>query len=153
MAGKKTIVKIVLFLAVCICPFAFVPGPFIGIAAAEVSVTVSILPQKYIVERIGGDQVTVNVMVTPGANPATYEPRPQQMVSLAHSDIYFAVGVPFESVWLDRFVAMHPRMKVVDTSDGLKLHEMEAHPHDHQQAQQPEHGVRRSRQLGTRTFG
>ena len=34
------------------------------------NVTVSILPQKYFVERVGGEHVNVNVMVQPGASPA-----------------------------------------------------------------------------------
>ena len=63
--------------------------------ARPLEVFVSILPQKYFVEKIGGDSVEVSVMVQPGASPATYEPKPKQMVALATSDIYFAIGVPF----------------------------------------------------------
>ncbi len=33
---------------------------------------VSILPQKYFLEKIGGEHVTAHVMVQPGASPATY---------------------------------------------------------------------------------
>ena len=40
----------------------------------KISVVVSILPQKYFVERIGGSHVDVDVMVQPGASPATFEP-------------------------------------------------------------------------------
>ena len=35
----------------------------------RLQVTVSILPQAYFVERIGGDFVAVNVMVGPGEDP------------------------------------------------------------------------------------
>ena len=42
-------------------------------SAKPLSVFVSILPQKYMVERIGGDRVAVTVMVGPGNSPATYE--------------------------------------------------------------------------------
>jgi len=54
------------------------------------TVSVSILPQKYFVERIGGDQVRVNVMVGPGDSPHDYEPKPSQMTSLSESDVYFS---------------------------------------------------------------
>ena len=54
--------------------------------ARPLKVFVSILPQKYFVEKIGGDSVEVAVMVLPGASPATYEPKPKQMVALAKSD-------------------------------------------------------------------
>ena len=49
---------------------------------ALLHVTVSIVPQQYFVERIGGEHVSVNVMVLPGSNPETYEPRPEQMQDL-----------------------------------------------------------------------
>ncbi len=91
-----------------------------AVAADPIRVTVSILPQKYVVEKIGGDRVDVSVMVLPGANPATYEPKPKQMVSLTQSQIYFAVGVPFETVWLEKFGRANPRMKIIATQEGIE---------------------------------
>ena len=61
----------------------------INIAVPEISandrlpVFVSVLPQKYFVQQIGKDHVNVQVMVQPGASPATYEPKPRQMAALA----------------------------------------------------------------------
>ena len=40
----------------------------------ERTISVSILPQRYFVERIAGDYVKVNVMIPPGANPAVVIP-------------------------------------------------------------------------------
>ena len=54
-------------------------------ATGKVRVTVSIVPQKYFVERIGGEHVDVNVMVLPGNSPATYEPRPEQLTALSEA--------------------------------------------------------------------
>ena len=64
--------------------------------AEPIEVFVSIVPQKYFVERIGGESVKVSIMVQPGANPATYEPKPRQMVALSKAKAYFAIGVPFD---------------------------------------------------------
>ena len=66
-------------------------------ARAPVNVQVSILPQKYFVEKIGRDHVNVDVLVKPGNSPATYSPSPDQMKKLAASDVYFRIGVPFEN--------------------------------------------------------
>jgi len=44
-------------------------------AAERLPVFVSIVPQKYFVQQIGKELVDVQVMVQPGASPATYEPR------------------------------------------------------------------------------
>jgi len=63
----------------------------------KLDITVSILPQKYFVERIGADTVDVNVMVEPGASPATYEPKPQQMEALSEAEAYVRIRVPFEN--------------------------------------------------------
>lgn len=97
-------------------------------------VTVSIVPQKYFVEKIAGDKVSVNVMVKPGFSPATYEPKSSQMRKLAKSDAYLSIGVPFEKVWLERFKSANKNMLVVDTAEGIKKIQMEAHSHeDHEE--------------------
>ena len=67
---------------------------------AGLNVFVSILPQKYFVEKIGGARVSVHVMVTPGKSPATYEPTPNQVVELGSADVFFTIGVPFENAFL-----------------------------------------------------
>jgi zinc transport system substrate-binding protein len=93
------------------------------------NVTVSILPQKYFVERVGGEHVDVNVMVQPGANPATYEPRPEQLTALSEADAYFSIGVPFENAWLNRIALANGEMLMVDTTAGIARMPMEAHHH------------------------
>jgi zinc transport system substrate-binding protein len=89
-------------------------------AASKLNVTVSILPQKYFVERIGGEFVNVSVMVLPGESPATYEPKPDQMTALANSAAYISIGVPFENAWLEKIQAANASMKMVDTTQGIE---------------------------------
>jgi zinc transport system substrate-binding protein len=101
--------------------------PGICLAIEPLQVTVSILPQKYLVEKLSGNLVKVSVMVQPGFNPATYEPRPSQMRALVHSKVYFAIGVPFERVWLRKITAVNPKIQVVHTDQSIKKLEMIAH--------------------------
>jgi zinc transport system substrate-binding protein len=97
---------------------------------APKEITVSILPQKYIVERIAGNLYNVNVMMPPGANHETYEPTPLSMKALANSEIYFSVGwLDFERTWTSRFADLFPGMKIVNTSEGGKLLAYEGHGH------------------------
>ena len=84
-------------------------------------VFVSILPQVYFVKRIGGDSVSVNVLVGPGQSPATYEPTPKQMTKLAQSKIYFTIGVPFEKQLLSRIKAVTKDLKIVDTRKDIAI--------------------------------
>lgn len=73
--------------------------------AARIRVMVTLPPQRDFVERIGGDRVAVDVMVAPGSDPHTYEPRPAQLVALARAQVYFAIGDAFEEAWLGRLGA------------------------------------------------
>ena len=91
----------------------------------SIPVFVSILPQKYFVERIGGQAVQVSVMVGPGQSPATYEPLPRQMSELTRAVLYFSIGVPFEDAWLKKFTAAAPNMKVINTRAGITLRKMD----------------------------
>jgi len=79
--------------------FFFIPIFLFG----KINVTVSILPQKYFVQKIAGNLANVTVMVRPGSEPASYEPKPKQLSHLLKSQIYFSIGVPYERVWLKRF--------------------------------------------------
>ncbi|MGM0452790.1 MAG: metal ABC transporter solute-binding protein, Zn/Mn family [Thermodesulfobacteriota bacterium] len=99
--------------------------------AGQISAFVSIVPQQYFLEQIGGDRVDVHVMVPPGANPATYEPAPTQMTKLAKADLYFTVGVPFENAWMDKLLSANPDLKVIHTEAGIEKRSIERrHPDD-----------------------
>ena len=108
-------------------------------AADKLPVFVSILPQKYFVQQIGKDLVDVQAMVQPGANPATYEPKPQQMADLSAAKIYFAIGVPFENAWLEKIAAANPDMQVVHTDHGIDKRAMAAHHHHNEEHAEEHH--------------
>jgi zinc transport system substrate-binding protein len=93
--------------------------PSAAIAGEKIQVFVSILPQKYFVEQIGGDLVDIHVMVAPHQNPENFEPLPSQMAALSKADIYFTIGVPFEDAWLKKFTASYPGIHLVRTDAGI----------------------------------
>lgn len=95
---------------------------------SNINAVVSILPEKTFVEAIGGDKVNVALMVQPGNSPHTYEPKPSQMVSVAKADLYFAIDVEFEDVWLPKFMNLNNQMKIVDIAEHVeKMHMTHAH--------------------------
>ncbi|MEZ0329635.1 MAG: zinc ABC transporter substrate-binding protein [Dissulfuribacterales bacterium] len=98
--------------------------------ASPLKIAVSILPEKYFVDRIGGDKVTVEVMIPPGANPAVYDPKPDQLRKLSACQLYFAIRVPFERVWVQKFRSMYSNLEVVDVTEGMELMDMAAHTHE-----------------------
>ena len=89
--------------------------------AVTVTVTVTISPYKYFVDQIAKGKVDVNVMVSNGNNPETYEPYAQQMMELSRSALYLKVGsIGFEQTWMKKLQDNAPDMKVIDTSVGIK---------------------------------
>ena len=101
-------------------------------------VSVSILPQKYFIEKLAGEYVEVNVLIPPGASPATYEPTLTQLTKLDQSNVYMRIGyIGFELSWMDRILSVNPHMKVVDLSSGVAIiqeeenHEEGHHDHVH----------------------
>jgi len=111
----------------------------ISVAAEKLPVFVSIVPQKYFVQQIGKDLVDAQVMVLPGASPATYEPKPKQMADISKTKIYFAIGVPFENAWLSKIAAANPNMRVIHTDHGIEKLKMEAHHHDEDEHHEADH--------------
>jgi len=84
-------------------------------------VSVSVPPQAYFVERIGGERVEVHVLVPPGTSPATYEPSPRQMVALGRSRLYVEVGHPdflFEQRHLETLLKGNTQVVTVDMAAG-----------------------------------
>ena len=110
--------------------------------ARRIGVFVSIDPQAWVVERVGGSRVAVQSMVQPGQSPATYQPTPRQMVALAEADLYLSIGVPFERAWIERIAQVSPRIGIVETQRGIELLPMARHDHaetdDHQEESQAE---------------
>ena len=99
-------------------------------------ISVSILPQQYFLKQLAGDLADINVMIPPGASPATYEPAVSQLGKLERSSSYFRIGhVGFELSWMDKIRSVNPEMRIVDLSKGVDLiqeTEEEHHPgHSH----------------------
>jgi zinc transport system substrate-binding protein len=92
--------------------------------AGKMVVFTSILPQEYFVERIGGDRVEVQALVTPGSSPATYEPTPRQMAALSNAKLFFRIGVPFETAFLSKIEERTEGLRIVDTRKGITLRKM-----------------------------
>ena len=125
---KKTI--IVVMLTVLIAAFAVAggrqeaespaPEPAPEEALEQIGVFVSILPQTFFAERVGGDRVSVEVMVPPGKSPGNYEPTPQQVLALGDADLFFTIGVPFEKAFIPTIRDNVPGLKIVSTDAGIE---------------------------------
>jgi zinc transport system substrate-binding protein len=111
----------------------------LALAGEKLMVFVSIPPQKYFLQQIGRQRLDIQVMVQPGASPATYEPRPRQMAAISRTHIYFAIGVPFETIWLNKIAAANPGMQVVHTDRGIPKIPMAANHVESEHRRQKDH--------------
>ncbi len=129
-----------MLLPVIVAILSVISGPRSSTAEA-LSVAVSILPQQYFVQQLAGERVAVQVMVSPGASPETYEPKPLQMAALSTAKLYFAIGVPFEQIWLPRIAGKN--LTIVHTD--ARIAKIPMHGHHHEDAPQ---GARESDPAG-----
>lgn len=85
-------------------------------------ITVSILPQQYFVQKITGNKFEVEVLIPPGASPATYDPSPRQLARLGESLVYFRIGyIEFERTWFDESNIETGDLSIIDVSEGIDL--------------------------------
>ena len=103
-------------------------------------ITVTLEPQRYFTEAIAGDKFKVISMVPKGSSPETYDPVPQQLVSLGDSKAYFRIGyIGFEQAWMERLMNNTPHIQVFDTSKGIDLI-LNNGDHDHGHGHGPRDG-------------
>ncbi len=92
-------------------------GILSGPAFAEpLKVHVSVPPQAFLVEQIGGDYVTVRTLISKGQDPHTFEASPQQALGMGQAALYFTVNLPFEKRLVATLSSNNPQLKVVGTS-------------------------------------
>lgn len=122
-----TLIIIILSLSLSACQTSTQPEQ----NQDDLQVIVSILPQAYFVERIGADQVSVQVMVGPGEEAHTYEPSPEQMKDLSTADLFFTIGIEYEETWVPRFIDINPDLTFIDSAEGIiRIPVADAHDHD-----------------------
>jgi zinc transport system substrate-binding protein len=84
------------------------------------NISVTILPQKGIVKAIAGKNAKINVMVPPGASPATYSPNFKQLKEIKNSQIYFTIEVPFDKKYISKIKEINPNIDIVYMGKYLK---------------------------------
>jgi ABC-type Zn uptake system ZnuABC Zn-binding protein ZnuA len=91
-------------------------------SSGKIVVMASIAPLAYFTQRVGGDRVEVHMLIPPGSNPHTFEPKPTDLESLSKARLLVLNGISLE-YWADAMVdaAHNQELKVVKTAGGLPL--------------------------------
>lgn len=84
-----------------------------------------------LVRQVGGDRVTVDVLVGPGADAHVFQPSPSHARQVSQAQVVFANGLGFEG-WMQRLLqSAGYKAKPVVVSQGIKPIHLEEEGHDH----------------------
>lgn len=112
--------------------------PVAGLAAPKTRVFVTVAPQAFLAERLGGEAVEVHILAAKGQDPHTFEPTPRQAAALAQAQLFFTVEMPFEKQLVAKVLAANNRqLRVVDSTTGITRLMMTEEHHDGHHAAQP----------------
>ncbi len=85
-------------------------------------VVVSIVPQRYLLEKIAGSKVEVLCLLEEQSNPENYEPKTSDMMKLERAQAYFTIGnIGYESAIVGKARNNNPQLSIFDTSTGIRL--------------------------------
>ncbi len=88
---------------------------------ARLSVVVSLPPQVWLVESIGGPRVEVAALVGPGESEETYSPTDAQVSAALGARVFFRIGASFEQAPWFRALGAAVGLEIADTRDGVEL--------------------------------
>jgi zinc transport system substrate-binding protein len=101
------------------------------------TVVVSAHSSAYLVERLAQDSVELVNLLPDGADPVSFAPTGDQVALAQSADLVLLNGAGLEG-WVE--TASLPQDKVVDTSKGIELIELEAQLHTHGKDGEHSHG-------------
>lgn len=98
-----------------------------GVTEKNLTVAVSIIPQKTFVEKIAGDLVEVVLLVPPGNSPGNYEPTPQEVEQFSQASLYFSIGVPTEEANIMPQAREMEGLEIIDLHGKVSEHYPDRH--------------------------
>ena len=115
----------------------------------KIQIIATLFPQYDFAKQIGGDKVEVKLLLPPGTESHTYEPTPQDMVTISNSDLFIYTGEEMEP-WAESLISgIKTDIKVLDLSKTVDLihieefeeteDDEEEHEHEHEHHHEHEH--------------
>jgi len=81
---------------------------------------VGVEPIAFLVERIGGEHVSVSVLTPPGKDPETFAPTPGALASFAKSKLFFVVGLPIEERFKKNVRSIAPTAETIELNEKIE---------------------------------
>ncbi|MGA1796067.1 MAG: metal ABC transporter solute-binding protein, Zn/Mn family [bacterium] len=93
-----------------------------GWCAPRLTVVTSIFPLQEFARAVGGERATVRLLLPPGAEPHTWEPRPSDILTIAKADFFIYIGSGLEP-WARDILegARRDSLEVVEIMEKLEI--------------------------------
>ena len=91
-----------------------------------------------VVEQIGGDLIELTVLFPPGADPHTFEPRPQDIAALSDAQVVVINGMDLEEA-LEPALEANVKGTLVHASEGIEVLAFEGEEHEGEEHEGEEH--------------
>lgn len=122
---KKRVLVVIVFLLIItgVLSYLAINDTNTNNSNGKIGVAVTIGPEVEWVNAVGGDKVSVTLMVPEGSDPHTYEPLPSQLAQVSNAKMYVEIGTPleFETNYMDKIKSTNPDMLIVNASRGIQL--------------------------------
>jgi len=108
-------------------------------AAKKIRVVTSVFPLLEFAEAVSGERGEVSLLLPPGAEIHTWQPRPSDIIRLSSADLFIYIGADLEP-WLHDLLksVRNPNLSVLEASRGIPLIDEEGIVHN---GHEREHGA------------
>jgi len=98
----------------------------------KISVVTTLYPLYEFTREVGKDRVDVTLLLPPGAEAHTFEPKPSDIVKINNADLFVYIGAGMEP-WAHDIVegTNNKNMLLIDASSKVILLKSEEHGHEH----------------------
>lgn len=106
-----------------------------------ISVVTTIFAPYDFARAVGGDNVSVQMLLSPGADSHSYDPTPKDMLALKRCDIFICVGGTSDA-WVEQMLESvgNPDIKVIKLMEHTEGLVCADHDHDHGSEHDHDHG-------------
>jgi zinc transport system substrate-binding protein len=114
--------------------------------SGKLQVTTTLFPLYDFSRQVGGDKVEVSLLLPPGVEAHSFEPKSGDIVRISKGDVFVYTG-PFMEPWVGDVLAgvINKKLVVINASKGIQLageegHDEEAGKHDADKEEHHHHG-------------
>ncbi len=129
MGDKGLILRVVSILAVfaaIFCAVIFIGGGSNNNTKSgqtgKIKIVTTLFPLYDIAKDISGDKADVILLLPPGIEPHSFEPKPTDVVKISEADVFIYTG-KFMEPWAEDIIkgVTNNKIKIVDASEGVKM--------------------------------